>query len=254
MNQRSGLDLEDRHQRYLQQASWSQDIRRCLLKKVSLLPGDKILEVGSGTGAVLSLMTKETKSLPFGIDIDLSCLYFSTIKNPELHLAGANGYRLPFADNTFALTYCHYLLLWVDDPLAILAEMARVTRTGGSVMTLAEPDYLARIDAPLSLEVLGGLQNNALKIQGADIAMGRKLTELLSHTGLKNITIGILGGQWEQETLRNIDEIEWMMIQSDLATLLPQDSIDHFYQAEIQARQAGERILFIPTFYAAGKL
>ena len=251
MNKTPALDLEDWHQRYLQQASWSQDVRRHLLEKVTLLPGDKILEVGSGTSAVLSLMAQETESMPFGIDIDLPSLNFSAKRNQRLHLSGADGYRLPFPDSTFALTYCHYLLLWVEDPRSILGEMARVTRSGGGIIALAEPDYLARIDAPLTLEVLGDMQNDALKAQGADIATGRKLSGLFFQAGLKDITVGILGAHWRQDSLQNIDEREWGMIQSDLADVLPQESIDLFHNEEIKARGTGERILFIPTFYAA---
>ena len=39
--------------------------------------------------------------------------------------------RCPFTNASFDLTFCHYLLLWLKDPLSAIKEMKRVTRPGG---------------------------------------------------------------------------------------------------------------------------
>jgi SAM-dependent methyltransferase len=252
MGEQQRLTQDDWHQRYRQQASWSGDIRRYLIAKANPGFGDKILEVGSGTGAVLEALKAETSATCYGIDLNFAPLHFSSNENPSLYFAAADGYRLPFPDDSFRISLCHYLLLWVQDPQAILSEMVRVTRPGGSVLALAEPDYQARLDYPPPLDQLGAHQTQSLVDQGADTAIGRKLAGLFHKAGLGEIAGGILGAQWEKMDYRTMDEMEWMMIQSDLSGNLSQESLINFQQAEIKARNQGERILFIPTFYAAG--
>jgi hypothetical protein len=126
--------------------------------------------------------------------------------------------------------------------------MARVTRPGGSVIALAEPDYEARIDYPPPLTLLGAFQRSALDEQGVDIAMGRKLPGLFHKVGLKSVTTGILGAQWSQA----VDSTEWITIQADLEGQFSQAELMNFHKIENDARQRGDRVLFIPTFYAAG--
>ena len=250
MEQNQSLSLEDWHQRYKQQAGWSQDVRKYLFGKADITSGDKILEVGSGTSAVLSLLVNEIDGCYFGIDIDFRSLHFSSKLYPHIPLAQGDGFHLPFPDKCFKVTYCHYLLLWVMDPSRILSEMIRVTEPGGSVIALAEPDYQARIDYPDKLIKLGQLQTKSLEEQGIDSAMGRKLAGLFQNPNLKEITSGILGAQWDPN--QAFDEKEWMMFESDLGLTLPPGDLETYRKAEARARKRGERVLFIPTFYAAG--
>lgn len=252
MKHNQHLTLADWHKRYKQQANWSGDVRRYLFGKAAVKPKDKILEVGSGTGAVLSLLTNEIGGNCFGIDIDLQSILFSANRHSNMNHAAADGHHIPFPDASFSITYCHYLLLWIQNPLEILSEMKRVTKTGGYVIAMAEPDYNARIDFPPPLDELGKKQTKSLVEQGIDPMMGRKLTGLFHKAGLKEITAGILGAQWDMSQNQNIDKNEWMMIQSDLSDDLTLEALEGYRQAEARAREEGERILFIPTFYAAG--
>jgi SAM-dependent methyltransferase len=246
------LDLDLWHQRYTQQGKWSQEIRQYLLGKIALGESDKILEVGSGTGAVLSLLSEETRAQCYGVDIDLASLLYAAKLGDPFDLAAGDAYFLPFPDNNFNLTYCHYLLLWIKHPLAVIAEMVRVTKPGGHVIALAEPDYQARIDHPQTLVQLGKIQTQSLHEQGADTAMGRKLLGLFHDAGLQNITSGILGAQWDPTATGEIDETEWLMIQADTAGRLSPEALAAYRRAESEARREEKRVLFIPTFYAAG--
>jgi demethylmenaquinone methyltransferase/2-methoxy-6-polyprenyl-1,4-benzoquinol methylase len=54
----------------------------------------------------------------------------------RVSLVLGRGERLPFADDTFdALTFT-YLLRYVDDPKATMAELARVVKPGGPIANL----------------------------------------------------------------------------------------------------------------------
>ncbi len=252
MDDSQGLRDGEWHQRYSQQARWTQDIRRYLFNKVSSKDGEKVLEIGSGTGAVLNQLAEEFPFSLTGVDINLPRLVFAKTNNSVFHQVGADGYQLPFPSDTFSASFCHYLLLWVEYPQKILMEMCRVTQSGGYIISLAEPDHEARIDYPPPLDRLGRLQTQALRGQGVDTSIGRKLRTLFLETGLEGVETGILGAQWTPEALRKVDQTEWMMIRSDLENRLSEKDFERYQGADRRARQEGKRVLFVPTFYASG--
>jgi ubiquinone/menaquinone biosynthesis C-methylase UbiE len=249
-NWKADLSLADWHQRYCQQAEWTAEIRRHLFGKAGLEDSDRLLEVGCGTGAVLGSIAEEIDLEFFGVDIDRASLDFAHKENPDFNLTQADGHLLPFADGLFDAIFCHYLLLWVASPARVLAEMKRVTRPGGAVIALAEPDHTARIDFPPPLDELGRLQTAALTAQGADVSLGKRLRDLFTQTGLVKSTTGILGAQWGPST----EQIsgEWDVLRSDLNHSLSEDELNAFEAVDRQAWASGERVMFIPTFYAIG--
>ena len=210
------------------------------------------MEVGSGTGAVLESLLEEGDFYLAGIDIDRSGLRFAQDLMKSFLLAQANGYKLPFPDDNFSISYCHYLLLWVINPDRILAEMQRVTRKGGCVIALAEPDYQSRIDFPPPLDQLGRHQSQSLQAQGADISIGRKLSALFNEAGLEDVEIGIIGARWKARATPEANKSEWMTIQSDLANQMPRETLKGYQDLDQSSWVKGNRVLFIPTFYAVG--
>jgi hypothetical protein len=120
------------------------------------------------------------------------------------------------------------------------------------VLVLAEPDYGGRIDYPEELSQLGRWQKAALHRQGADPLMGRRLRAVLQQAGLADIETGVLGGQWKTPPPPEDFEREWAVLKSDLADSVPDDIIKRFYRLDQTARVRGERLLFVPTFYAWG--
>lgn len=223
-------------------------MRQYLLGRCECQFGDRVLEVGSGTGAVLNALSDELPASVFGIDLSLS--YLAHQSNQTDKLACADGHRLPFDAHVFAVTVCHYLLLWVTDPLQVTREMARVTRQGGAVIALAEPDHSARIDYPPPLDRLGELQTAALSRQGANVLIGRQLSSLFHQAGLKEVETGILGARWEHNDQE--DPTEWRMLRADLNDVLDQDTLQKWEDLDQESRKQGERVLFVPTFFAAG--
>src|SRR3989304_6802416 len=152
------IHVQQLHDRYQIQARWTEELRARLLGHLGSPPQRRVLEVGCGTGVVLSDVQRRYALSSFGLDIDLEVTHFAHRHDPSLTLLVADGRSIPFPSRAFEATICHYLLLWVPSPLAILQEMARVTRAGGRVMALAEPDHGGRIDYPLELAELGSRQ------------------------------------------------------------------------------------------------
>jgi ubiquinone/menaquinone biosynthesis C-methylase UbiE len=246
------LTIEDWNHRFTLQARWTASVRRFLFQKAALSNAETILEVGCGTGAILADLCAQSPAKVTGIDINLPSLQFATSRTTDPQLVCANGFHLPFAHSSFSTACCHYFLLWVADPLLALLEMKRVTRPGGAILALAEPDYGGRIDYPSPLAEIGGFQTLALCHQSADPLIGRKLSSLFHQSGLRSIEVGVLGGQWAKPPSKEELISEWKILENDLQGMFPQARLADLKNQDQQAWQSGERILFVPTFFAFG--
>lgn len=247
------LPLETMHKRFLQQAEWTAQLRKQLFERASFSNVSRILEVGSGTGAVLSNLPTESGKTFHAVDIHLPSLNYSHNQNAAVEHTSSDAHFLPFASQSFDIVFCHFVLLWLKDPQAALLEMRRVTQPGGSVIAFAEPDYGGRIDHPPELKPLGTWQAEALKAQGADIDMGRKIVGLFQNAGLRDPESGVLGAQWTESNADN-SELEWQILRGDLEGRISSEQLDIFSREESLARDSGNRVLYVPTFFAWGKV
>lgn len=248
------LTLDDWHERFLQQAGWTEPLRAHVFARAGIREARRILEVGCGTGAVCASIPRENPSARIvGLDLDLPRLHFARAHDPNCRYTGGNAFRLPFADGVFDLTFCHYLLLWICGPQAALREMVRVTRRGGWVAALAEPDYGGRIDHPEALAAAGRMQSESLRRQGADPGIGRSLAGLFSGSGVRLETCGVLGAELSPGGGGSREAgLELKILAEDLGKNISESEWETFRAADRAARDAGRRVLFIPTFYAAG--
>lgn len=90
-------------------------------------PGDRILDVGCGSGLNFPM-------LPGSIGIDPSRGLLRVAHRRTRRLAAAWGEGLPFADATFDRVLCTYVVTTVPDWRRCLDEMARVLKPGGRIV------------------------------------------------------------------------------------------------------------------------
>jgi SAM-dependent methyltransferase len=236
------------------QAGWTWPTRTWLYGLADLPRARAILEVGCGTGVIAGELAHISSAQVVGLDIDGTMLAFARGQGGGVAYVQGDAHALPFPVGSFDVVVCHYLLLWLADPARAVREMARVVRPKGCVLACAEPDYGGRVDHPPEMVSLGRLQAQALRQQGADPELGRRLGELLVAAGLQ-ATGGVIAGHWHLPTVPDEGfEAEWAMRERDLADLLPAEELHRLHAADRQALAAGRRILFVPTFYAVGRL
>ena len=248
------LSIDAWHGRYLTQASWTKPIRDYILRKINPQPGSRILDVGSGTGALMGDFETIHPGTLVGLDISLENVQFAKNLFPNAHFTGGDAHFLPFRDAVFDLCYCHYLFMWVENTGKIVKEMTRVTKKGGSICAFAEPDYGGRVDHPEDLSRLGVLQEESLYKQGADPRMGRKLSAVFSEAGLEDVTTGVIGAEWIAESSFIDVDSEWQMLYSDLEDTVPAVELERLREIDRIARVDRSRTLYVPTFYAIGKV
>ena len=244
---------QSRHSRYAEQAIWSASLRQYLVTKTGLDKCSRILEVGCGTGAVLESLLSETGMACFGADINFQDLRFLHHTYPALPVTAGDAYSLPFATGSLDAAVCHFLLLWLKNPLDALREMLRVVRPGGWIMAFAEPDYGGRVDYPQELVEPGSLQAHALHLQGADPLSGRRLPDWFETIGLAEISCGVMGAEWQIGQAVPQLETEAPTLVHDLENLVPAEKLDEWMTVNAAARSRGTRVLFVPTFWAVGR-
>lgn len=244
-----GRRVIDWHARFLQQAAWTRPLRDYLFARGGLGQARRVLEVGCGSGAILGEFAGRPPAI-HGLDHDLARLRQARRYAAQAQLACAEALALPYPDGVFDLSFCHFFLLWAGKPLQALREMRRVTRPGGCVLALAEPDYLHRSDRPPALAPLGRLQNEALRRQGADPGLGVRLAALFRQAGLRIIESGPL-----QSAPDHVDaQMEWAVLESDLAGQIPREELERWKSLDERARAEGQRVLQVPTYFAFGRV
>ena len=103
---------------------------------------NQVLDVATGTAGVALSLTERTGAHVVGIDLTEEMLrqgqarVAARDRDGRISLVAGRAEQLPFEDATFdALTFT-YLLRYVADPAATIAELARVVRPGGVVSSL----------------------------------------------------------------------------------------------------------------------
>jgi demethylmenaquinone methyltransferase / 2-methoxy-6-polyprenyl-1,4-benzoquinol methylase len=127
------------YERYARLLSLGQDPRwrRFLVSRVEAGPGDEVLDVATGTGAVARELLRQKGCAVVGVDQSPEMLAVAREHLPAtVKLVEASAEHLPFEDASFDALTVTYLLRYVDDPGATLAELARVVRSGGTVASL----------------------------------------------------------------------------------------------------------------------
>ena len=212
-----------------------------------------MLEVGCGTGVIAGELARLGDARVVGLDVAGGMLAFARRQEGGVTYVQGDAHELPFTAGSFDAVVCHYLLLWLADPARAVREMARLVRPGGAVLACAEPDYGGRVDHPPELALLGRLQAEALRQQGADPDLGRQLGELFVAAGLQ-ATVGVMAGRWDIPASPGGGfEAEWAMRERDLAGLIPPEELRRLRSVDRQALATGQRVLFVPTFYALGR-
>lgn len=108
-----------------------------LVKRVVAVDPSQVLDVATGTAGVAIAIARQTNASITGVDVSEEMLELGRRRVAAAGLAGrielqaARAEELPFAVGTFDAVSFTYVLRYVDDPAATVAEMSRVLRPGG---------------------------------------------------------------------------------------------------------------------------
>jgi len=127
----------DGYERFM--GRWSRRLAPLFVTFAGVTDGDRVLDVGSGTGALSAAAAAIGSVQVTGIEPSASFVQYA-----REHVNGrfevGDALALAFADDAFDRTLSMLVLNFVPDPAAALQQMIRVTRPGG-VVAAAVWDY-----------------------------------------------------------------------------------------------------------------
>lgn len=173
-----------------EQAAWER-----IIELLAPQQGDDILDVGAGSGDISVRLARRVA--PHGtltaIDLSPGLLEHARERAREagldfcLGVKAADARALPCADNSFDRALCHWVLLHLDDPAAVLSELQRVVCPGGWIVCV-EVDWATMTVEPgnpgITQEVVAA--NVARQVDGR---MGNKLAPLVREHGFDEVTV-----------------------------------------------------------------
>jgi ubiquinone/menaquinone biosynthesis C-methylase UbiE len=115
---------------------WSRRLAPLLIRFGGLSDGDRVLDVGCGTGSLaFTLPEIANVAAVTGIDLTEPYLEFARAHNsdPKINFQKADAQALPFEDNSFDRAFSMLVLQIIPDAARAVAEMRRVVRYGGTV-------------------------------------------------------------------------------------------------------------------------
>lgn len=170
-------------------------VRRRFLRFVPIRTGDRVLEVGCGTGVVLRdlMALAGRRGEVTGLDASRTMLERAralarSAAGAPLRLRHGDASELPFAGGRFDAALAVTVILHVRDPLRVVQELARVTRAGGRV-ALQDQDFglvgAAHPDRALTDRILDGVAARIYE----EPCSGRRLPALLREAGLEQVRV-----------------------------------------------------------------
>jgi ubiquinone/menaquinone biosynthesis C-methylase UbiE len=96
-------------------------------------PGTRLLHVGCGTGTALELAAQAGAEIA-GLDASVELLKTARERLPDADLRVADAAELPYDRGCFDQVMAFDAIQYVEPPAVAVAELARVTRPGGSVV------------------------------------------------------------------------------------------------------------------------
>lgn len=115
---------------------WSRRVAEVFIDGLALAPGVRWVDVGCGTGAVTeTILSRADPASVVGIDPSDAFIEFARerVTDPRASFAIGDGAEIPLSDGAADVAVSGLVLNFVADPVAMLAEMRRVTRDGGTV-------------------------------------------------------------------------------------------------------------------------
>jgi demethylmenaquinone methyltransferase/2-methoxy-6-polyprenyl-1,4-benzoquinol methylase len=153
-----------------QDARW----RSALVTAVRAAPEAVVLDVATGTGLVARALRVRYGCRVVGLDRSPDMLAAAVSEDGHIPLVRGRAEALPFPDAAFDHLTFTYLLRYVDDPAAVVRELARVVRPGGRIAALdfgvpSNPALRAlwRIYTRIGLPLLGRIVSRRWSAVGA---------------------------------------------------------------------------------------
>jgi ubiquinone/menaquinone biosynthesis C-methylase UbiE len=176
---------------------WSRRLAPLLIRFGGLDDGDRVLDVGCGTGSLTFALAEFANIAKItGIDVTAPFVEAARIRNtdPRITFELGDARALPYANASFDRAYSSLVLHFLPDPTKAVSEMRRVVRPGGAVTAAVWDAYGGQPFTRILWDIAGVL----------DPLVNRPYFRPL--TGPDE-----LAAEWRKEGLANIEQTSLMI-------------------------------------------
>lgn len=198
------LESPDERDRLRRQSDQLRPHSAALLERLDLPPGATALDLGCGPSGILELLAAAVgpTGRVLGVDANPELVAAAReytraegLHNVEVQVGDALGTGL--LGDAYDLVHARTVLATVQEPAKVVAEMVRLARPGGWVAG-QEPDVDTSICYPAlpAWDRLRELFRAGFAHMGADLLIGRRLSELYREAGLVDIDVVVHAGTY----------------------------------------------------------
>ncbi|MBT8342657.1 MAG: GNAT family N-acetyltransferase [Desulfatitalea sp.] len=187
-------DQGEEFKRLITQASVGEDMEFDVLNRIGLVDGATFLDLGSGPGVTSLLVARRLPGTTIiGVEPEdllrtkSKALIESQGFSDRCRFLKGTGSRIPLAGNTSDFSYARFLFQHLPNPLEVLGEMQRVTRSGGLVVVLDVDDRTNIVyPEPPGIQIMEERIAAVQVAAGGDRHVGRKLNSYMHKIGLQD--------------------------------------------------------------------
>lgn len=184
--------------------------RAAAIRDLQLRPGDKVLEVGVGTGLSFPFFPPYCNVIGIDLSEEMLRRAYKKIKVQRLShivIERMDAAKMAFADDTFDAVFAAYLITAVPDPWGVLSEIKRVCKKGGSIVMVnhfkSDNRLISSIEAtisPFCSKHLGFRTD-----LGISLLLNDRELKLIDRRRTSPISL------WEIAEFRNMKEHSWIL-------------------------------------------
>ena len=161
---------------------WNKEMRTEALDLLDIEEGDRILDVGCGTGFATEGLLERTENV-YGLDQSVHQMekaWQKFGKRDRVRFYRGDAERLPFENDTFDIVWSSGSIEYWPDPVAALVECRRIAKPGGQVLIVG-PNYPSNT-------VFQKLADAFMLFYGADEA--DRMFEEAGYEEFRHVTMG----------------------------------------------------------------
>jgi len=169
-------------------------VKKLLIKHILVNDGDKVLDVGCGSGDLIDSINQLADMNAYGIDISPQMITECKRKYQDIKFSVSNGETIDFDDNYFDVVVICCVLHHLNNPQNFFKEAHRILKPNGKLI-VAEPNY-----PPVIKQIADYVVLPLLRAGDNKLFTHRKLTKLfvnnnfaLTQTIKKNMKQIIIG-------------------------------------------------------------
>lgn len=233
------------------------ECKRESYRRLSIRPGSSVLEIGCGNGVDAANMAELAGPDGRVVGIDVSSTMLASAMAREYPKGTDPGYLLcdagclAFPDGTFDAVRTDRVLQHTRDPAAVIREMARVTKTGGRIVSF-EPDWETFAIHPGKREVTRKILNFWVD-HIPNGWVGRSVSPAFHAAGLKDIeAVPVTLVVNNLALAKRIFDLDTTIALAKKAGIVRLEEADEWVEGHAAAEKAGQFFSSLTFFLVSG--